>query len=341
MHFIQSMFQASLVSDSTNLPGLEFLASIPLSVAVPIAVGILVLLFLSGASIRQGYVGVVTCFGKYQRIMRPGLNLKVPLLESIYKRVSIQVQSIELEFEAISLDQAYVNFKSLIVFAAQDSNEDTIKKIAFRFIDEKSFMQTLVRSVEGSIRSYVANKKQAEILVLRSEIIGAVKDHLEEALNSWGFHLLDLQINDISFDEAIMRSMSQVVSSNNMKMAADNEAQAQYLIKTRAAEAEARAIRVKAEAEKDAAELRGVGNARFREEVAGGLVKAGRTLETGPVPPGFMLFTMWLEGMKYVAEHGKGNVMFFDGSNEGLERTMKQMQALKSLDKRSDVSSHD
>jgi prepilin-type processing-associated H-X9-DG protein len=98
---------------------------------------------------------------------------------------------------------------------------------------------------------------------------------------------------------------------------------------------------VKAEAEKDAAELRGVGNARFREEVAGGLVKAGRTLETGPVPPGFMLFTMWLEGMKYVAEHGKGNVMFFDGSNEGLERTMKQMQALKSLDKRSDVSSHD
>jgi regulator of protease activity HflC (stomatin/prohibitin superfamily) len=105
-------------------------------------------------------------------------------------------------------------------------------------------MQTLVRSVEGSIRSFVATKRQAEILTLRQEIVVAVKEHLEESLNHWGFHVLDLQVNDIFFDEAIMRSMSQVVS--HMKMAAENEAQAQYVLKTRAAEAEAKAIRVKA-----------------------------------------------------------------------------------------------
>jgi prepilin-type processing-associated H-X9-DG protein len=284
-----------------------------------ICIAILVLLVLSTAIIRQGYVGVVTRFGRYDRTMQPGLNFKLPLVESVCKRISVQNQSIELEFEAISLDQAYVNFKSLIVFAAQDSSEDTIKKIAFRFIDEKSFMQTLVRSVESSIRAFVAKKRQAEILVLRAEIIGAVKDHLEESLNNWGYQLLGLQINDISFDEAIMRSMSQVVSSNNMKLAAENEAQAQYLIKTRAAEAEARAIQVKAEAERDASLLKGEGNARFREQVAQGLANAGKTLNENGVPPGFMLFTMWLDGMKYVAEHGKGNVLFFDGSNEGLD----------------------
>ena len=303
-----------------------------------ICIAILVLLVLSTAVIRQGYVGVVTRFGRYDRTMQPGLNFKLPFVESVCKRISVQNQSIELEFEAISLDQAYVNFKSLIVFAAQDSSEDTIKKIAFRFIDEKSFMQTLVRSVESSIRAFVAKKKQAEILVLRAEIIGAVKDHLEESLNNWGYHLLGLQINDISFDEAIMRSMSQVVSSNNMKLAAENEAQAQYLIKTRAAEAEARAIQVKAEAERDASLLKGEGNARFREQVAQGLANAGKTLNENGVPPGFMLFTMWLDGMKYVAEHGKGNVLFFDGSNEGLERTMKQMQGLKSLDHRASAA---
>lgn len=303
-----------------------------------ICIDILVLLVLSTAVIRQGYVGVVTRFGRYDRTMQPGLNFKLPFVESVCKRISVQNQSIELEFEAISLDQAYVNFKSLIVFAAQDSSEETIKKIAFRFIDEKSFMQTLVRSVESSIRAFVAKKKQAEILVLRAEIIGAVKDHLEESLNNWGYHLLGLQINDISFDEAIMRSMSQVVSSNNMKLAAENEAQAQYLIKTRAAEAEARAIQVKAEAERDASLLKGEGNARFREQVAQGLANAGKTLNANGVPPGFMLFTMWLDGMKYVAEHGKGNVLFFDGSNEGLERTMKQMQGLKSLDHRASAA---
>lgn len=308
---------------------------------VIIAIVLLVAIVLSTAIIKQGHIGVVTRFGRYDRIMQPGLSLKLPLMESVCKRVSIQNQSIELEFEAISLDQAYVNFKSLIVFAAQDSTEETIKKIAFRFIDDKSFMQTLVRSVESSIRAFVAKKKQAEILVLRAEIIGAVKDHLEESLNSWGYHLLGLQINDISFDEAIMRSMSQVVSSNNMKLAAENEAQAQYLIKTRAAEAEARSIQVKAGAERDASLLKGEGNARFREQVAQGLANAGKVMESGGVPPGFMLFTMWLDGMKYISEHGKGNVMFFDGSNEGLERTMRQMQALKTLDKRShDTAAH-
>jgi prepilin-type processing-associated H-X9-DG protein len=303
-----------------------------------VCLALLVLLVLSTAVVRQGYVGVVTRFGRYNRILQPGLGFKLPFIESVCKRVSVQNQSIELEFEAISLDQAYVNFKSLIVFAAQDSSEDTIKKIAFRFIDEKSFMQTLVRSVESSIRAFVAKKKQAEILVLRAEIIGAVKDHLEESLNNWGYHLLGLQINDISFDEAIMRSMSQVVSSNNMKLAAENEAQAQYLIKTRAAEAEARAIQVKAEAERDAYNLKGEGNARFREHVAEGLANAGKIMQANEIPPGFMLFTMWLDGMKYISEHGKGNVLFFDGSNEGLERTMRQMQALKSLDQRSAVT---
>ncbi len=286
---------------------------------------------LSLTFVKQGHVGVITRFGKFSRAIYPGISLRFPLIEQVYKRVSIQHRSIELEFEAISADQANVRFKALILFAVRDESTDTIKRVAFRFIDEKSFMQTLVRSIEGSIRAFVATKKQAEVLTLRREIVTAVTDHLEHSLNDWGFHLIDLQINDISFDEAIMRSMAQVVSSNNMKMAAENEAQAQYLIKTRAAEAEARSIRVKAEADKEAYELKGMGNAQFREQVATGLAKAGKIMESGQVPPAFMLFTMWLDGMKHVSEHGKGNIIFFDGSNEGMERTIKQMQAMRTL----------
>lgn len=295
------------------------------TIFIPVA-AVIALILLSVTFVKQGTIGVVTQFGKYKRIMYPGINLKLPLIESIYKKISIQHRSIELEFEAISLDQASVNFKSLILFAAKDEKEETIKKIAFRFIDEKSFMQTLVRSVEGSIRSFVATKKQAEILTLRQEIVLAVKEHLEESLNHWGFHVLDLQVNDIFFDEAIMRSMSQVVSSNNMKMAAENEAQAQYILKTRAAEAEAKAIRVKAEAQKDAYHLRGCGNALFRAEIATGLANAGKIMQTENVDPSFMLFTMWLDGMKHISEHSKGNILSFDGSNDGFDKTLKQMQ---------------
>jgi prepilin-type processing-associated H-X9-DG protein len=292
---------------------------------------IILLPALSITFVKQGHVAVVTRFGKYKRILYPGLNFKWPLIEHIFRKISIQNQSIELEFAAITLDQANVNFKSLILFAAKNEAEETIKKIAFRFVDEKSFMQTLVRSVEGSIRAFVATKRQSEILILRNEIVKAVTEHLEHSLNDWGFHLLDLQVNDISFDEAIMRSMAQVVASNNMKVAAENEAQSQYITKTRAAEAEAMSIRVKAEAEKDASALNGLGNALFREQAAVGLSKAGTIMQENHIDPSFMLLTMWLDGMKHISEHSKGNVLFFDGSNEGMEKTLRQMHSINNL----------
>ncbi len=298
---------------------------------IPSILAGLALILLSITVVRQGHIGVVTLFGKYKRIMYPGINLKMPLLENVYKKISIQNQSIELEFQAITADQANVNFKALIVFRALDEKEETIKNIAFKFIDQKSFMQTMVRSVESSIRSFVATKKQSEVLGLRSEIVHAVKEHLDHSLMDWGFHLLDLQLNDISFDEAIMRSMAQVVASNNLKAAAENEGMALLITKTKAAEAESVSIRMTAQAEMDATNMRGLGNAQFRKNVADGLAQAGEVMEKGKVDPAFMLFTMWLDGMKYISEHGKGNVMFFDGSNDGMDKTLKQMQAMNSL----------
>jgi regulator of protease activity HflC (stomatin/prohibitin superfamily) len=65
-------------------------------------------------TVNQGLIGVVTMFGKYQRIMRPGLNFKIPFLEQIYKKVSIQNRSVELEFQAVTVDQANVYFKSVL-----------------------------------------------------------------------------------------------------------------------------------------------------------------------------------------------------------------------------------
>ncbi len=97
-------------------------------------------------------------FGKYQRILRPGLNFKIPFLEQIYKKISIQNRSVELAFQAITIDQANVYFKSMLLYAVQNETEDTIKKVAFKFVSEKDLMQSLVRTVEGSIRAFALLK---------------------------------------------------------------------------------------------------------------------------------------------------------------------------------------
>jgi regulator of protease activity HflC (stomatin/prohibitin superfamily) len=289
---------------------------------------LIILFFSSFFTINQGYVGVITMFGRYQRVVLPGLRMKLPILESVHKKISYQNRSVELEFQAITGDQANVYFKSMLLYSVQNQDEETIKKVAFKFVSDKDMMQALVRTIEGSIRTYVASKKQAEVLGLRKEIVEYVKDQVDHTLENWGYHLQDLQINDITFDKVILDSMSKVVASNNLKAAAENEGQALLITKTKAAEAEGNAIKISAEAEKEAARLRGQGVALFRQEVARGMTEAAEQMKQANLDTNVILFSMWTEAIKNFAEFGKGNVIFLDGSAEGMEATMKQIQAL-------------
>jgi len=289
---------------------------------------VLIIVFSGLFTINQGYIGVITMFGKYQRIVRPGLNIKIPILEQVYKKVSIQNRSVEMEFQAVTQDQANVYFKSMLLYAVQNADEETIKKVAFKFISDRDLMQALVRTIEGNIRSFVATKRQAEVLALRKEIVEYVKVEIDHTLEEWGYHLMDLQINDITFDKAIMDSMSKVVASNNLKAAAENEGQALLITKTKGAEAEGNAIKIAAEAEREAARLRGQGVALFRQEVARGMTEAAEQMKQANLDTNVILFSMWTEAIKNFAEYGKGNVIFLDGSSEGMEKTMKQIQAL-------------
>ena len=292
---------------------------------------IIFIIFSGLVTVNQATIAVVTMFGKYRRMMRPGLNFKIPLLEQIYKRISIQNRSVELEFQAVTKDQANVYFKSMLLYAVMNADDETVKKVAFKFISDKDLMQALVRTIEGNIRSFVATKKQAEILELRKEIVESVKGEVDHVLEDWGYHLLDLQINDITFDKAILESMSRVVASNNLKAAAENEGQALLITKTKAAEAEGNAIKISAEAERQAAQLRGQGVALFRAEVAKGMSMAAEEMKQANLDTNVILFSMWTEAIKNFAELGKGNIMFLDGSPSGMETQMRQITAMMKL----------
>ncbi len=301
-----------------------------------IILGVLVVLFIfSGfVTVNQGYVAVITIFGKYRRIMGPGLNFKIPFIEVVHKRISIQNRSVELEFQAVTQDQANVYFKAMLLYAVFNQADETIKNVAFKFVDDRNFMQALIRTIEGTIRSFVATKKQAEILSLRTEIIQEVKKHLDDTLEQWGYHMIDIQLNDITFDEEIIKSMSRVVASNNLKAAAENEGQALLITKTKAAEAEGNAIKISALAEKEAAQQRGQGIALFREEVAKGMAMAAKEMTDADLDSSFLLFSMWTEAIKHFGETGKGNVIFLDASTDGMQKTINQMMGMMKMNEK-------
>ncbi|WP_367865156.1 SPFH domain-containing protein [Pedobacter sp. WC2423] len=290
---------------------------------------VLIVLFSSFVTVKQGTIAVVTVFGKYRRQLRPGLNFKIPLIEVIHSRISIQNRSVELSFQAVTQDQANVYFKAMLLYSVLNHDEETIKNVAFKFVDATNLMQALIRTIEGSIRAYVATQKQANVLAQRNEIVMHVKEQIDIVLESWGYHLQDLQLNDITFDDEIMRSMSRVVASNNLKAAAENEGQALLITKTKGAEADGNAIKIAAAAEREAAQLRGQGIALFRAEVAHGMTKAAQEMEQANLDISVILFTMWTESIKHFAENSDGNVIFLDGSTDGMNKTMKEMMAMQ------------
>ena len=93
---------------------------------------ILAAVVMSFVTVQQGTVAVVTVFGKFKRILRPGLNFKIPVIEQIFKRISYQNRSMELKFQAISQDQANVYFTAMLLYSVLNEDSETIENVAFK-----------------------------------------------------------------------------------------------------------------------------------------------------------------------------------------------------------------
>jgi len=284
----------------------------------PLLVLILLILVLSLAwsmfrSVPQATVGVVTVFGKYRRIMREGLNIKLPWEKVVY-RLSLQNRALQLEFQAITQDQANVKFATMVLYAVAASEEEAIKKAVFSFASPQEFQLALQRTIDGSIRQFVATTKQSDILGMRAEIVDHTKKNLDEVVLAWGYVVRDIQITDMTFDKEIIDSMARVVSSKNLLAAASNEGAALLVKRTKDAEAEAAYKTIGAEAEKKASALRGEGLALFRKNIADGMKDAAESLKAAGVDANFLLFLEYTDALKYVAEHGQGKVIFMDNS---------------------------
>ena len=287
---------------------------------------LIALLFLLSTfrSVPQATVAVVTVFGKYRRLMREGLNIKMPW-EAIVQKLSLQNRALQMEFQAITQDQANVKFSTMILYAVASPDEETVKKAVFSFATGQEFQLALQRTIDGSIRQFVATTKQADILGMRAEIVDHTKKNLDEVVSSWGYVVRDIQITDMTFDKEIMDSMAHVVSSKNLLAAASNEGAALLVKRTKDAEAEAAYKTIGAEAEKKAAALRGEGLALFRKNVADGMKEAAESLRVAGVDANFLLFLEYTDALKYVADHAQGKVIFMDNGAGAPSRVVQNI----------------
>jgi regulator of protease activity HflC (stomatin/prohibitin superfamily) len=278
-------------------------------------------------SVPQATVAIVTVFGKYHRIMREGLNFKLPW-EMVHYRLSLQNRALQLEFQAITQDQANVKFATMVLYAVAASSEEAIKKAVFSFATLGEFQLALQRTIDGSIRQFVATTKQSDILGMRAEIVDHTKKNLDEVVLNWGYVVRDIQITDMTFDKEIIDSMARVVSSKNLLAAASNEGAALLVKRTKDAEAEAAYKTIGAEADKTASALRGEGLALFRKNIAVGLKEAAESLKAAGVDNRFLLFLEYTDALKYVADHSQGKIIYMDNGAQAATRVLQGVSGM-------------
>jgi regulator of protease activity HflC (stomatin/prohibitin superfamily) len=295
-----------------------------------IVLALLVVLFLSlGPRLTftpEGCVKVLTSFGKYSRMVQPGASWVKPWERT--RTITLQNRSMELEFEAITIDQANVYFKCLLLYRVADSAELTVKRAAFAFAEQTEFSIAMQRLIEDETRTYVATQRQAEMIGISQDVVRRIQSNVGARMREWGHCIEDLRYNNIRFDAVITSSMARVVAAINERDSAKNEGEALLIRRTKEAEADGSFIKIKAEAEKLAWKMRGQGLADFRREVAAGIHDAVAELQTAGVDPNYLLFFMYTEAIKHVAENAKaGHTIFVDSNPSRPRELMAEMAA--------------
>ena len=216
----------------------------------------LIVLFTGLFTVEQQTHAIVERFGGFQKIAGPGLNFKVPLVDTIAGRISHRVRELEIKVESKTRDDVFVDLLIAVQFFVPE--EDDAVRAAYYKLQNPH--QQLSSYVFDTVRALVPEMAIDQVFSEKDKIAGAVNERLQHTMNQFGFHIVQTLVNDIQPDHTVKEAMNKVNASARLKEAAKNEAEAKKIRTIAEAEAEARAK-----------ELQGVGIARQRLAIARGL----------------------------------------------------------------------
>jgi hypothetical protein len=240
---------------------------------------------------------------------------------SITKENLVQPIPVDDEIVLFTHDKYYVQkLKTQTLSLAEE------RKIGFPQSVALSHRQWLI--TQGTINCSLSAFKNGIALNVAGGTHHAFSDHGE------GFCLLNdfaVAANYLLWEKLVNQVLIidvDVHHGNGTAAISENEGQVLLMTKTKAAEAEGNATKISAEAEKEAARLSGQGVALFREEVARGMSQAAEQMKQANLVTNVILFSMWTEAIKNFAEAGMGNVIFLDGSPQGMDKNVQQIMAM-------------
>ncbi|MDD2433613.1 MAG: slipin family protein [Clostridia bacterium] len=172
---------------------------------------IIVVLLSSIRQINQYERGVKFTLGKYTKMMEPGLNLVIPIIQS-YRRVDIRTKVVDVpDQEAITKDNISVKINAVVYYKISDASK-AVLEVENYFYATSQLAQTTMRNIVGTV-------SLDDLLTKRDQISADIQLIVDQATDGWGIKVENVEIKDISLPEEMKRVIARVAEAEREKMA--------------------------------------------------------------------------------------------------------------------------
>mmetsp|Transcript_409 Transcript_409/g.566 ORF Transcript_409/g.566 Transcript_409/m.566 type:complete len:280 (-) Transcript_409:2139-2978(-) len=205
-------------------------------------------------TVSTAEVGVVERFGKFSRMVQPGLGCVICPMEQLVGRLSFRVQQLDVRVETKTLDNVFIT---------------TVVSVQYQILREKVYeafyaltnpTQQITAHVYDVMRSQLPTLELDAVFEAKEELALAVKNALSETMNQYGYQILQALITDLDPDQRVKNAMNEINSSKRLKFAVAERSEGDKILQVKSAEAEA-----------EAKYLSGVGVAKQRKAIVDGL----------------------------------------------------------------------
>jgi regulator of protease activity HflC (stomatin/prohibitin superfamily) len=279
-----------------------------------IAVIVLSLVLGSFFTVNTAQVAIITRFGKFLRVAEPGLNWKVPYIDSVAGSVSLRVNQITLTMETKTKDNVFVTIPISVQNRVRPEKVfDAYYKLSDPVAQIKSY-------VEQVILGHVPGMTLDEVFASQSSIAATVKKELDADMATFGYEIVNVLVTDIVPDAKVKSAMNDINAAQREQVAANarGEAEKILVVKKAEAEAESKALQGQGIANQRKAIIEGLQTSveQFQKAVEGASSKEVMQL---------VLVTQYFDTLKSIGESGKSNTLFLAHSPAAVKDVSEQI----------------
>ena len=269
-------------------------------------------------TVQTAEVVVVTRFGQYLRSAEPGLNWKVPYIDTVQGRVSLRVEHIALTMETKTKDNVFV---TIPISVQTRVRPEKVFEAYYSLSDPAAQIQAYVEQV---VLGHVPGMTLDEVFASQSSIASAVKAELDADMAGFGYEIVNVLVTDIVPDGKVKAAMNDINAAQREQVAANarGEAEKILVVKKAEAEAESKALQGQGVANQRRAIIEGLSTSIEDFQKAHGSASADEVMQ-------LVLVTQYFDTLKSIGETGKTNTIFVNHTPGAVQTISDQiMQSL-------------